>query len=70
MSNYSKISQTKGVMLGITNKTLPLSIDRLTLNIASSDFEKAKKEFKVLKEHIAEIEKLLGDCDRLTKEQG
>ena len=67
MSNYSQISDIKGSILGITNKTIQLSVDRLTMDIASSNFEKAKKEIKSLKEQIAEIEKLVAECEKLNK---
>ena len=67
MNIFAKISNNKGVMLGISNKTLPTLVDRMTIFISTSQYAKAKQEVKERKEQIAEIERLLSESEKLER---
>lgn len=59
MSNESLILTIRGKMLAITNKDLPMLINKLTLYVAASNVEKASAEIVEIKKQISEIEYLL-----------
>ena len=65
MSNLVRTSMKKGVMLGISNKTMPITVDRLTLYISQGDFEKAKAELKELKIQVSEVERLMKEIEMI-----
>ena len=56
-------------MLGISNKTLPALVDRMTIFISSSQHAKAKQELKEIKSQIAEMERLLMEAEKLEREK-
>lgn len=68
MSNLTRLSMKRAVMLGISNKTLPALVDRMTIYISSSENAKAKQELKEIKIQIAEIERLLMESEKLERE--
>lgn len=67
MSQSVEASAKKGEMLVITNKTLPLSTDRITLFLCRGELVKAKEEMKSIKNQIADLENLLRDFESLSK---
>jgi DNA gyrase/topoisomerase IV subunit A len=67
MNIFAEMSVKKGVMLGISNKTLPALVDRMTIFISSSEHAKAKQELKEIKSQIAEMERLLMEAEKLEK---
>jgi len=67
MNTFAKISNKKGLMLGISNKTLPTLVDRMTILISSSQYAKAKQEVKEIREQIAKIERLLSESEKLER---
>lgn len=66
-SAINNLSLKKGAMLGITNKGMQMSVDRLTLYVATDELDKAKKELKVLKEQTAELEQLMAEYEKISK---
>ena len=67
MNTFSELTKRKGVMLGISNKTLPALVDRMTIFISSSEHAKAKQELKEIKSQIAEMERLLMEAEKLER---
>jgi hypothetical protein len=65
MNNFTRMSMKKGNLLALSNKSMLLCIDKLTLHITTGSFDKAKGEIRELKEHIAEAERLIAECQRL-----
>lgn len=68
MKRFAQLSNRKGAMLGISNKTLPILMDRMTIFISLSEHAKAKQELKEIKNQIAEIERLIMESERLERE--
>lgn len=62
MTDHMKLSSKKGEALAISNKSMVLSVDRLTINVMNNDFATAKKDIKSLKEQIAEVERIIAEC--------
>ena len=64
MTNSKTFSQ-KGEILAISNKSLPVSVDRLTLFVTSSETAKAKSELKDIRKQLDEVERMILEYERL-----
>lgn len=67
MTNSKTFSQ-KGEILAISNKSLPVSVDRLTLFVTSSETAKAKSELKDIRKQLDEVERMILEYERLERE--
>lgn len=65
MSQSVRTSIKKGIMLGISNKTMPVIVDRLTIFLTQGEFLKAKAELKELKGQVLEVERLMKEIEKI-----
>lgn len=65
MNAHTQSSNKRGEILSITNKTLILSVDRLSLFVLSGELTKARSEIKSIKEQVADAERLLTELEKI-----